>query len=178
MAMFDLTKTKTEYGRFLTKALFYELSYDNLDSVLFTLKEHDVTLPNGAHAVSISQKFIELATDDPTEYTFAQHMFGSWEVWERISNAPQLKKHVAKWRNEASVKRKSLAFKSIVMDVVEGGRSAQASAKYLIDEPWVSGKGKDGRAARKEVRETAAEAFERSAVSDDLKRLKQEGLIQ
>jgi hypothetical protein len=130
------------------------------------------------HAKNIS-KFIDLCTMDPTEYEFASVIFGSWEIWERISNAPSVKPHVAKWRKEATIRRKAMAFKAVVSEVSEGGRSSFTAAKYLIEENWKDqGQTKDGRAARKEVRETASAAYERSAISEDLKRLKADGLIQ
>ena len=63
-------------------------------------------------------------------------------------------------------------------EVTEGGRSSFTAAKYLIEENWVNqGQTKDGRAARKEAKDTASKAYERSAVSDDLKRLREEGLL-
>ena len=178
MALFDTSLTKNDSGAVMTKALFYELSYDNPTHVIFTLKDKDIELPNGRPAVALSQKFIDLCTMDPTEYEFASVIFGSWEVWERISNAPNIKKHVEKWRKEATIRRKAIAFKSVMSEVTEGGRSSFTAAKYLIEENWVNqGQTKDGRAARKEAKDTASKAYERSAVSDDLKRLREEGLL-
>lgn len=178
MALFDTSFTKNDSGAVMTKALFYELSYENLQHVIFTLKDTDIVLPSGRPAVALSQKFIDLCTMDPTEYEFAQVIFGSWEVWERISKSPQIKPYIEKWRKEATIRRKALAFKAVISEVSEGGRSSFTAAKYLIEENWVNqGATKDGRAARKEVRETAASAYERAAVSQDLKRLKEEGLI-
>ena len=179
MALFDATFTKNDSGAVMTKALFYELSYNDTTHVIFTLKDKDIELPNGRPAVALSQKFIDLCTMDPTEYEFASVIFGSWEIWERISNAPSVKPHVAKWRKEATIRRKAMAFKAVVSEVSEGGRSSFTAAKYLIEENWKDqGQTKDGRAARKEVRETASAAYERSAISEDLKRLKADGLIQ
>jgi hypothetical protein len=178
MALFDTSLTKNDSGAVMTMALFYELSYDNHQHVIFTLKDHDIELPNGRPAVALSQKFIDLCTMDPTEYEFAQVIFGSWDVWERISNSPKLAPHVKRWRKEATIRRKAMAFKAVISEVSEGGRSSFTAAKYLIEENWVDqGQSTDGRAARKKVKETASKAYERVAAQDDLKRLREEGLI-
>ena len=180
MALYDFTFTKGDQGVIRTKSLFYELSYDNQEHVLFTLKEHDIELPNGRPLVALSKIFIDSVMTDPTEYDFAQAVFGSWEVWEKITKQPKLKQHIEKWRREATIKRKALAFRSVLSEVQEGGKSSFTAAKYLIEEPWAvkDARTTDGRKARKDARETAEEAFERAAVSDDIKRLKEEGLIQ
>ncbi len=180
MALYDFTMTKGDSGVIRTQSLFYELSYDNPDNALFTFKEEDILMPNGRPAVALSKLFIEMATDDPTEYEFAQAVFGSWDVWEKIQKAYKIKDHVKKWRKEAAIRRKAMAFKTILSEVQEGGRSSFGAAKYLIEENWAvkDARTTDGRKARKNAQETAEEAFERAAVSDDLKRLKEEGLIQ
>jgi hypothetical protein len=86
---------------------------------------------------------------------------------------------IVKWRREAEVKRKSLAFESVVKEIQEGGRSSFTAAKFLINEEWKAKE--DGRAARKEKnlkdKTTSEEAFERAGVNEDLKRLKDQGLI-
>lgn len=180
MALYDFTLTKADHGVIRTKSLFYELSYDNQEHVLFTLKEHDIELPNGRPLVALSKIFIDSVMTDPTEYDFAQAVFGSWDVWEKMCKARELKQHIQKWRKEATIKRKALAFKSVMQEVQEGGKSSFTAAKYLIEEPWAAKDGRtvDGRKARKDAKETAEEAFERAAISEDLKRLKEEGLIQ
>ena len=179
MAIYDFTFTKSDSGVIRTKSLFYETSYDNQEYVLFTLKEHDVQLPSGRTAVALSKIFIEMTVQDPTEFEFSQAVFGSWEVWDKIANAATIDKHVAKWRKEATIRRKAMAFKSVVAEVQEGGKSSFTAAKYLIEEPWSvkDARTKDGRKARAEARETAEQAFERAAVSEDLQRLRDEGLI-
>ena len=180
MALFPLTKLKTDNGVVRTKSLFYELSYSNQDDVIFTLKEQDTETESGAPLLSLQRLFVEHTLLDPSEYHFSQHVFGSWDVWERLCKAPQLAKHIESWRREADVKRKSLAFTSVVNEVQHQGKNAFAAAKFLIDEPW-KGKGSapaDKRKTRALSRDTAEEAFEKAAIDDDLKRLREEGLIQ
>ncbi len=176
MALFGFEHTKNDMGVVRTKSLFYELAYDNSEFAVFTLKEQDSETSDGRPLMSFSKTFIELTVDDPTEVTFADEMFGSWEVWDKIRNSD--KRIVSKlqgWRREADVRRKSIALQTIVQEVRSQGRSALTAAKYLIDEPWNI---KDGRKTRPEARETASEAFERVGASEDVKRLKEQGLIQ
>ncbi len=180
MALYDFTELKSDMGVTRTKSLFYELSYDKPDHVLFTIKEQDVELPNGRTAVALSKIFIEMTVADPTEFNFAQAVFGSWDIWEKLTKTHRLKDEIVKWRKEATIRRKAIAFQSLVAEVQEGGKASFGAAKYLIEEPWSTkdARTRDGRAARKDARETASEAFERAAINDDLKRLKDEGLIQ
>jgi len=179
MSMYSLSQLKTDNGIIRTKSLFYELSYDDPEFALFTLKEEDIVMPNGRPATCLGKLYIAFATMDPTEYQFANSVFGSWEVWEKMQTTVPLRKPIDKWRREAEVKRKSLAFESVVKEIQEGGRSSFTAAKFLINEEWKSRE--DGRAARKEKnskdKSTSQEAFERAGVNNDLKRLKDQGLM-
>jgi len=179
MSMYNLQQLKTDNGIIRTKSLFYELSYVDPEFGLFTLKQEDIVMPNGRPVVALSKLYLALATMDPTEYTFAISVFGSWEVWEKMQTTAPLKKPIEKWRREADVKRKSLAFESVIKEVQEGGRSSYSAAKFLINEEWKAKE--DGRTARKakseEAKSTSEEAFERAGVTDELTRLKEQGLI-
>jgi hypothetical protein len=181
MPILHPSQYKSDQGVIRTKSLFYELCYDNNEFAVFTLKEDEHKHPSGRTLVSISKIFIEMAVLDPTEYNFAQHVFGSWLAWEKISNSDKrLVVHVEAWRREADVKRKSLGFKAVVEEVTLNGKSAFTAAKYLIEESWTSKSVRtaDGRATRAKAQETAEEAFERSAISEDIQRLKDSGLLQ
>lgn len=179
MSMYNLSQLKTENGIIRTKSLFYELSYVDPEYALFTLKEEDMVMPNGKPITALSKLYIAFATMDPTEYQFAISVFGSWEVWEKMQLTAPLKKPIEKWRKEAEVKLKSLAFESVVKEIQENGRSSFTAAKFLINEEWRSKE--DGRTARKDRntkdKHSSEEAFEKAGVSEDLERLKSQGLI-
>lgn len=179
MALYDFSYTKTPQGVIRTKSLFHELEYESEFSI-FTLKEKPMTHPSGRPLVPISQKFIEMTVVDPTEISFADHMFGSWDVWDKLTHSDKrLVTHIQKWRREADIRRKALAFKVVVDEVQNQGKSAFSAAKYLIEEPWnTKGTTKDARKKREESRETAQEAFEREGLSEDVVRLRESGLIQ
>ena len=131
--LFGTDFTKTIKGVVRTKSLFYELSYDKPDFVIFTLKDKDLE-HKGRTYVSISNLYRSLVPQDPTEYTFAITVFGSWYVWEVIREAPQLKVYVARWRREADIKVKSEAIMAIAEEMKTQGRSSFTAAKQkLID---------------------------------------------
>jgi hypothetical protein len=120
-----------------------------------------------------------MAVDDPTEITFSDHIFGSWQVWDKIRNSDKrLVTHIEKWRKEADVRRKALAFSVVVNEVKNEGKSSFAAAKYLIEEGWnPKGRTTDARKKRAESRETAQTAFEREGLTEDMARLKEAGLL-
>lgn len=179
MALYTMEQLKNEHGVTRTQGLFLELSYSNQTNCIFTMREDDYETSDGRPLMSLSKKFIELTVDDPTEVLFADTVFGSWNVWERISTShKKIVAAVAQWRKEAIIRRKSIAFQTLVNEVRTQGKQSLTSAKYLIEEPWIKGVGKDGRKHRKESAETAQEAFEREGLSEDLERLKEGGLIQ
>lgn len=180
MALFDMSYIKTEQGVIRTKSLFYELDYES-DSCLFTLKEDAIPHPTlGRELLPISRLFIEMTVEDPTEYEFASAVFGSWDVWEKIrSSDKRLVAHIEKWRVEADVRRKAMAFRTLLNEVKNDGKASFTAAKYLLEDGWkkTDGRTTDGRKERAKQRENAEEAFKRNGVADDLKRLREEGLI-
>ena len=134
--LFGTKYTKTIKGVVRTKSLFYELSYDKPEFVIFTLKDQDLE-HKGKTYVSMSNLFRSLVPQDPTEYTFAMAVFGSWYVWEVIREAPQLKVYVSRWRREADIKIKSEAIKAIAEEMNSQGRSSFTAAKLLLERGWI-----------------------------------------
>ena len=169
--LFDLSKTKTENGVVRTKSLFYELSYDNTEHVLFTLKNDDLD-HNGRTYTSLSKLYRSLAAQDPTEYTFALTVFGDWDVWDKIRNAPQLRPYVTKWRKEVEIKIKSQAIKIIAEEAQSGGRSSFSAAKLLLERGWLD---KDNASQAKKKLEAKEEQEQNkqalSLLSEDAERL-------
>lgn len=130
--------------------------------------------------LSIRKLYVEHTIDDPTEYTFAMEVFGSWEVWcgIRDSSDPKIQKALASARELASVKRQAIAFRAVMDKVKEGAATFQAE-RWLVDEPWNDTKPtKDGRKKRKEDAQEAEVTFEKKGLSEDLQRLKDEGYLQ
>lgn len=136
MPLFTMSQLKGPNGKCRTKSLFYELSYYDTTDVIFTTKEHDITVKDKLY-VSLQQLFVKMVPHDPTEYEFAQAVFGSWNVWKGISEAPQIKPFVNHWRNEVVVKVKSQAIQAIAEEMKSNGRSSFSAAKLLLDKGWL-----------------------------------------
>ncbi len=71
MPLFTMSQLKGPNGKCRTKSLFYELSYYDTTDVIFTTKEHDITVKDKLY-VSLQQLFVNMVPNDPTEYEFAQ----------------------------------------------------------------------------------------------------------
>lgn len=100
---------------------------------------------------------------DPTEYTFAMEVFGSWDFWETLSSQKDMKPELEKWRKEIALFHKSRAVKNIAVEAIEGKSSFQAN-KWLYDNGYVSEK------PRKEVKNETKPKV-RKEVAEDMARL-------
>lgn len=114
-------------GKILSKSLFYELSFNDSDRTLFTLKDTEV---NGF--VSFPKLYLQYTEDDPTEWTLATEVFTSWAIWETISKTAGLKPYVEELRKQNAIRQKSKAIKSIIKESVDGKNSFAAS-KLLLE---------------------------------------------
>ena len=150
-----------------TRALFEETCLSTDTPVLSLRSNSKNGLP------SLRDLFLDFVVDDPSEATLAEFVFGDVEHWHILCECNWFKPHLEEWRRICDTKRKARAFKAIISEVEEGGRSAFSAAKYLIEEPW---KDKRDSKTKKQVKETTDEA--RHAVSEDLKRLREEGYLQ
>jgi len=122
--------------------------------------------------ISLRKLYLEYVPKDPSEAVFAEVVFGDVGYWLHLRENKLLKPFFDEWREEAEVIRKSFAFKAIVDEVENQGRSAFSAAKFLIDEPW---KDKRNPKVKKESKETTSKAS--IQVKTDIERLREEGLI-
>lgn len=134
--LYGFDKTKNSKGVIRTKSLFLELVYLTPEHAVFTLKDED-HIHRGVNYTSLSKLYMSMVPNDPTEYTFAQTVFGNWHVWDTIRNAPQLRDHYLRWKKEAEIKVKSEAIKAIATEMNEGGRSSFSAAKLLLERGWI-----------------------------------------
>lgn len=134
--MFSPGYFKSDNGKTRTKSLFYELSYTDPGSAIFTLKDEDLE-KDGKIYISLKKLYLSLAPADPTEYDFAQTVFGSWETWQAIANSPYLTSWIGACRREMEVKVKSTAIKALAEEMRSGGRAAFGAAKLLLEKGWI-----------------------------------------
>ena len=156
-------------GKAKTQDLFIEY---NKESTLTLAKD------NKDGAVSLYKLFVALTVDDPSEVQFAEEVFGDVGFWLKLQDSPILSSLVLDWRKVASQKRKQKAFAAILKEVEDNGRSAFTAAKYLIEEPWKEiGTVAQKKKARQDIAESADEAYKASSITEDVKRLRNAGLI-
>lgn len=138
------------------------------DKPIFSLYKEDGY--EGTH--SLRKLYMQYCVEDPTEVTFAEQVFGDVHYWLIIREQKFIEDALKQYRREADVRRKALAFKSIVKEVKSNGRSAFTAAKFLIDEPWAQGNSvAEKKKIAKGKAETTQEAYETSQAVEDFKRL-------
>jgi len=126
----------------------------------FTIRETD-----RFGCVSLKAEFMKDA--DPTGYTTAMRVFGSYPHWERMRRNKFIGKHIKMWEEELEVKLRSEAIKKMrKMD-------SPTAAKWLATRGWDGGAPNvRGRPTKDEVtRERKIQAAIMDEIEDDAKRV-------
>lgn len=144
-----------------TRSLFKEFCRPGEDPCLSVSRQEKEGL------IRLAPLFIDMVTADPSEYEFAEYVFGSYAHWKLIADAAWMQPYLQEWRMEADVRRKSLAFRTIVTDAQSANRTATTSAKFLIEERWKPQRKKSVKETTEKTSEKAAEGF-----SEDFIRLR------
>jgi len=148
-----------------TLSLFLETNQSSLDPI-FTLKEDDHTL-HGVLYYSLKKIYLEIA--DPTEYQFAQLVFGSWKHWKKLCDSPPIKPHIEEWRDELEIKLTSQAVRSMIETAQEEGSKGVTAAKYVAERGWEK---QAGRPSKQEVERTKKKyAGIRDEIDEDAKNI-------
>lgn len=127
---------KSSNGRYRTKSLFTQFNETKEPSV-FSIS--DEATKEGKR-VCPSLRKIYLSFDDPTEYEFAIETFGTWKQWMLITQNKKLMSYIQEWRDEAEVKYRSKALKSLVKTATNDGAKGTAAAKYIAEKGWLKRK--------------------------------------
>lgn len=158
-------------GRSRSKSLFVETNtYNGFDPVM-TLGSRNKKYP------SLRDYYISLVPEDPSEYTFAEAVFGDFLAWDRVRQASWFQPWYEEYQLTAAAIMKSMAFKAIIEEA-KGGKSAFSAAKFLIDEPWKVKDATDKRKARAQTRASTKAAAESHDFQEDIKRLKELDMLQ
>ena len=159
---------KDSKGRWRTQSLFVEYNYQTsknkevLNSV-FTLSEFDKE-----GYVSFPKLF--LSFNDPTGYSFAKEVLGSYEHWLRLCAQKWFKSHLDGWLEELDVKLASEGLKQI-KGIADGeGQQALAAAKFLVNKGWEAARGRPKKADIDRVARVRAGI--EAAVEEDLDRIR------
>lgn len=150
----------------LTKSLFFEESYGDTSSVLYTLKDVDhLTYP------SLYRKYLEMG--DLTEFEFANTYFDGYEHWEMLCRTQWFQPYAARWRKELELKIRAQALRAV--QAAAGDKSHKSSYeanKYLLSGNWVTDRGKVGRPSKDEIKKQAEELFlQKTDTEEDFKRI-------
>lgn len=154
-----MAELKDSNGRWLTSALFEETNTGagGFKPITNFKKAHD--------------RYIEL--NDPTEYSFAMELLGSWEHWKTLVESATFRTHIALWREELEIKLRSEAIKEIIaVSTTEKARGTTA-AKWLAEGGWKESVNARGRPSAAEIKRTRRiHAGITDEVGDDFDRLK------
>lgn len=159
VSMFGPKELFTSNGIARTKSLFKEVAVTD-EHCLFTLEKN-------SDYIKLKDIYVKLVMDDPSENSFVETVFGDWKVWNKIKECSWFTPYYEVWEEEATVKRKSKAFQTIVEEATGNGRNRLQAAKYLLDEPW---KGRT-KPAREKRLATTEEAY--AHVDKDLDRIRE-----
>jgi len=152
---------KDSMGRYRTQSLFLETISITTETPVFTLKPQD-------HKGLPSLKRLYLEWMDPTEYSFAVEVLGSWEHWLKLCGSEWFMEHITVWRDELEIKLRSEGVASMRKLAAKGNKDA---SKWLAEKGWNKRSGA-GRPSKEEVeRERMQQARLASDLDDDAKRL-------
>lgn len=123
-------------GCWRTQSLFLETNTNETKyPSVFTLESSDTK-------GRISMKSVYMKAGDPTEYAAAMTIFGSYECWLNLCEAPFFKRHVEAWRKELQRQIKSQAVETIgfIASGVKATSAQLSAAKWLATQDWVGQK--------------------------------------
>lgn len=165
---FELRDNKDPTGKWLTKALFWELRHTEYRAT-FTLADKDREI-DGVYYWSLKRLYLEKAhTPIVGEYEFVMDVIGSWDHWATLCNSYNLGRHIKLWRQELEVKMRSSMLKAMAVTATSEGSKGTAAAKYLADKGWEK---HAGRPSKEDVeRERKIAAGVRDNLEDDMARL-------
>ena len=154
-------------GSYKTQSIFLETSLNDTTNVLMTLKEFPVTY-KGKELPSLRQEF--MADADPTGYTTAIRLFGSWNHWQRLKANKMINKFIMQYEDELDVMIRSGAVKALIESAMEDGGKGTTAAKYIAEKGW--DKRKAGAPSKQEKeRELNVQGKVTDEVQDDYDRL-------
>ena len=118
---------KDSMGRYRTQSLFWENRHPDYPA--------PYTLKNKAHQgrISMYERYMEIG--DPTEYTQAIALLGSWEHWVLLTKCKWFQQYIQAWREELRVKFESDRFRQMeeVAEKQKGTPQGVAATRWLAE---------------------------------------------
>ena len=126
----DKTPTEPPYvdesNRYLTESLFKETNTGKTPyGPRFVLAERD------RHGLP-SMRRLYLEMEDPTEYSFATEVLGSYDHWKKLSSLKWFRSHLLDWRKELELRIRAKAIRS----VASHAENKPDAAKWLAECGW------------------------------------------
>lgn len=148
-------------GRFRTQSLFVEMKLDKYPAP-FTLKTYD-----HRGRMSMYRKYMEIG--DPTEYSQAIGLLGSWEHWKTLCAAEWFKPHIEKWRDELRIKFESDRYREMseVAETHKGTPQGVQATKWLAERYSKVEAPKRGRPSKAEKAQHLKEAAEEETLTSE-----------
>ena len=145
---------KDSMGRPRTQSLFVEMKHDKYPAP-YTLKPYD-----HRGRMSMYRKYMEIG--DPTEYSQAIGLLGSWKHWTQLCNCEWFKPYITEWRNELKVKFESDRYREMqeVADTCKGTPQGVQATKWLAERYSRVEAPKRGRPSKAEKAAALREATE------------------
>ena len=163
----DAYKTlKDSMGRPRTQSLFVEHKHDKYPAP-FTLKPYD-----HRGRMSMYRKYMEIG--DPTEYSQAIGLLGSWEHWKTLTSTAWFKPYVEAWRAELKVKFESDRYQEMqeVADTQKGTPQGIQATKWLAERYSTPKAPKRGRPSKAEKKAALREhTEEQDLLAEEAERL-------
>jgi hypothetical protein len=157
---------KDSIGRFRTQSLFVEHKHDKYPAP-FTLKDYD-------HNGGLSMYILYMNAGDPTEYTQAISLLGSWKHWQLLTKTEWFKPIVNAWRDELRVKFESDRFAEMkdVAEECKGTPQGVQATKWLAERYSTVSNSTRGRPSKAEkVSHLKKEAEEEQLLKEEAERL-------
>lgn len=155
-----------------TTSLFFESKReaDPVNTPIFTLKDFDYTI-DGVTYISLKLIYFSYDHIPGFEYEFAMDVFGSWDIWTKITKS-SIRHEIQAWREELEIKIKAQAIKAMMNASRTDDAKGVAAAKYLADKGYIEGNTKRGRPTKEDVeRERKIQAEVRDSVAEDMERI-------
>ena len=153
-------------GRPRTQSLFVEMKHDKYPAP-FTLKPYD-----HKGRMSMYRKYMEIG--DPTEYTQAIGLLGSWKHWQLLTRTDWFKPYITEWRDELKTKFESDRYREMqeVADTQKGTPQGVQATKWLAERYSKVEAPKRGRPSKVEKKAAIKEAVkEDELLNEEAQRL-------
>jgi hypothetical protein len=170
-------------NRFRTESLFIETyKYESLDPEVYvpvwTLREFPHKLPPNHvfydkfpdHTVpALRDEYMRIM--DPTEYRFAEEVFGSFRHWKILREAKFMQDVLPEWRDSLQSKLKAEAVRIIRNIANSGDKSSLQAAKWLAEKGYIE-KDHKGRPSKKDIaQKLVEEANQAKLLQEDAERI-------